>query len=116
MIDDEAAIRLLCRVNFEVEGMEVIEAADGAAGIALARSECPDVILLDVTMSGLDGWQVAEELENDERTRSAAIVFLTGRAELRERARGLGIGRVAFVTKPFDPADLVGLVRELVGG
>jgi DNA-binding response OmpR family regulator len=95
--------------------MEVLEAADGVTGLALARAESPDVILLDVMMDGLDGWEVAAELIADERTRSAAIVFLTGRAELRERLQALGIGRFAFVTKPFDPADLIALVAASSG-
>ena len=84
VIDDEAPIRLLCRVNLEAEGMQVIEAADGPAGVDLARDESPDVILLDVMMPGLDGWQVAEELLDDEATSGIPIVFLTARAELRD--------------------------------
>ena len=62
VIDDEAPIRLLCRVNLEAEGMNVIEAADGPSGVEKARDEGPDVILLDVMMPGLDGWRVAEQL------------------------------------------------------
>ena len=69
VIDDEAPIRLLCRVNLEAEGMEVIEAADGPSGLETARAEAPDVILLDVMMPGLDGWRVAEELLDDARHR-----------------------------------------------
>jgi two-component system response regulator ResD len=80
VIDDEAPIRLLCRVNLEAEGMEVLEAADGPSGLEKARSETPDVILLDVMMPGLDGWRVAEELLDDERTDAIPIVFLTARA------------------------------------
>ena len=68
VIDDEAPIRLLCRVNLEAEGMAVIEAADGPSGVEKARDERPDVILLDVMMPGLDGWRVAEQLLEDERT------------------------------------------------
>ena len=62
VVDDEAPIRLLCRVNLEAEDMEVLEAADGISGVETARSERPDVILLDVMMPGMDGWQVAESL------------------------------------------------------
>src|SRR5207247_462840 len=112
VIDDEAPIRLLCRVNLEAEGMEVLEAADGPSGLEKARSETPDVILLDVMMPGLDGWRVAEELLDDQRTESIPIVFLTARAELRDRARGLDLGGVDYVTKPFNPVELAPLVRE----
>ena len=114
VIDDEAPIRLLCRVNLEAEGMEVLEAADGPSGLATARAETPDVILLDVMMPGLDGWQVAERLLEDERTSRIPIIFLTARAEFRDRARGLDIGGIDYVTKPFNPLELAPLVRELL--
>src|ERR671921_1808884 len=115
VIDDEAPIRLLCRVNLEAEGMDVLEAADGPSGLEKARSETPDVILLDVMMPGLDGWRVAEELLDDQRTSSIPIVFLTARAELRDRARGLDLGGVDYVTKPFNPLELAPMVRDLLG-
>jgi DNA-binding response OmpR family regulator len=114
VIDDEAPIRLLCRVNLEAEGMEVIEAADGPSGLESARRAIPDVILLDVMMPGLDGWAVAEELLDDERTGGIPIVFLTARAELRDRARGLDAGGIDYVTKPFNPIELASLVRDLL--
>jgi DNA-binding response OmpR family regulator len=114
VIDDEAPIRLLCRVNLEAEGMTVLEAADGPAGLDLARDERPDIVLLDVMMPGLDGWRVAEELLADDRTREIPIIFLTARAEFRDRARGLDIGGVDYVTKPFNPLDLAPLVRQLL--
>jgi two-component system, OmpR family, alkaline phosphatase synthesis response regulator PhoP len=114
VIDDEAPIRLLCRVNLEAEGMGVIEAADGPSGLEQARDEHPDVILLDVMMPGLDGWKVAEQLLEDERTSSIPIIFLTARAEFRDRAKGLDIGGIDYVTKPFNPLDLAPLVRDLL--
>jgi DNA-binding response OmpR family regulator len=114
VIDDEAPIRLLCRVNLEAEGMQVLEAADGAKGLDLARDEQPDVVLLDVMMPGLDGWRVAEELLEDELTSAIPIIFLTARAEFRDRARGLDIGGVDYVTKPFNPLELAPLVRDLL--
>ena len=114
VIDDEAPIRLLCRVNLEAERMEVLEAADGPTGLDEAREHRPDVILLDVMMPGLDGWRVAEELLDDDRTRGIPIIFLTARAEFRDRARGLDIGGVDYVTKPFNPLELAPLVRGLL--
>jgi DNA-binding response OmpR family regulator len=114
VIDDEAPIRLLCRVNLEAEGMDVLEAGDGPSGLEAARSAAPDVILLDVMMPGLDGWRVAEELLDDERTNRIPIVFLTARAEVRDRARGLDLGGIDYVTKPFNPIELAPLVEELL--
>jgi len=115
VIDDEAPIRLLCRVNLEAAGIEVLEAEDGPRGLALARDERPDVILLDVMMPGMDGWQVLEELLDDERTSGIPVIFLTARAELRDQARGLELGGIDYVTKPFSPIDLAPLVEELIG-
>jgi DNA-binding response OmpR family regulator len=114
VIDDEAPIRLLCRVNLEAEGMAVLEAADGPSGLEKARAESPDVVLLDVMMPGLDGWRVAEELLDDSRTNTIPIVFLTARAELRDRARGIDLGGIDYITKPFNPVELAPLVRDLL--
>ena len=114
VIDDEAPIRLLCRVNLEAAGMEVREAEDGVVGLAAAREDRPDAILLDVMMPGMDGWQVLEGLLEDERTKKIPIVFLTARAELRDQARGLELGGVDYVTKPFNPLDLAPLVEDLL--
>ncbi len=114
VIDDEAPIRLLCRVNLEAEGMDVLEAADGPSGLATARAEKPDVVLLDVMMPGLDGWRVAEELLEDPSTTGIPIVFLTARAELRDRARGIDLGGVDYITKPFNPVELAPMVNDLL--
>jgi len=114
IIDDEAPIRLLCRVNLEAEGMEVIEASDGEKGVELARRERPDVILLDVMMPRLDGWDVAQALVGDALTKEIPIAFLTARAEVRDRARGLDIGGVEYVTKPFNPLELAPLIENLL--
>jgi DNA-binding response OmpR family regulator len=114
VIDDEAPIRLLCRVNLEAEGMEVLEAGDGPTGLERARADSPSVILLDVMMPGLDGWHVAEELLEDPRTSGIPIIFLTARAELRDRHRGIDIGGLDYITKPFNPVELAPIVRELL--
>src|SRR3954465_4418886 len=123
VIDDEAPLRLLCKVNLEAEGMRVPEAAEGPGGPATAggpsgldtaRGEQPDVILLDVMMPGLDGWRVAEALLADPRPQEIPIIFLTARAEFRDRAKGLDIGGVDYVTKPFNPLELAPLVENLL--
>ena len=114
VVDDEAPIRLLCRVNLEAEGMRVLEAADGDKGLELARAERPDVVLLDVMMPGRSGWEVAEELLGDDSTSSIPIIFLTARAEIRDRAKGIDLGGVDYVTKPFNPVELAPLVEDLV--
>jgi putative two-component system response regulator len=94
--------------------MTVVEAADGRSGLEKAQQERPDVVLLDVMMPGLDGWQVAEELVAAEETRAIPIVFLTARADFRDRERGLEAGGIAYLTKPFNPVELAPLVRGLL--
>ena len=114
-IDDEAPIRLLARVNLEWQAeMEVIGAADGRTGVRLAKRELPDLILLNVNLPGLDGWQVAEELHKDQETREIPIVFLTARSELKDLARGLELGAVDYITKPFNPLELAPRIRVLL--
>ena len=113
VIDDEAPIRL-CRVNLEAEGMAVLEAGDGPSGLELAGAERPDVILLDVMMPGLDGWAVASALLENPDTTEIPIIFLTARAEFRDRARGLDIGGIDYITKPFNPVELAPLVRAVL--
>ena len=114
VIDDEAPIRLLCRVNLEAEKIEVFEAKDGPTGLEEAKRTNPDVILLDVMMPTLDGWRVAEHLLDDPTTKDIPIIFLTARAEFRDRARGLDIGGIDYVTKPFNPLELAPLVEGLL--
>jgi CheY-like chemotaxis protein len=114
IVDDERAIRLLCRINLGLAGMEVLEATDGAAGLAAARREHPDLILLDVMMPDVDGWEVARELARDEATRDIPIVFLTARAERVDELRGYEAGAVAYVTKPFDPVWLGNFLHEVI--
>src|SRR5256885_16024921 len=113
VIDDEEPIRLLCSVNLAAEGIDVLEAADGPSGLDQAREHRPDVVLLDVMMPGLDGWQVAERLLEDERTSRIPIIFLTARAEFRDRARGLDIGGDDHVPQPVQPPPRPPPVRAL---
>ena len=95
--------------------MSVLEAGRRAFRDSRRRgAEQPDVILLDVMMPGLDGWGVAEALLENEQTVGIPIIFLTARAEFRDRARGLDIGGVDYITKPFNPVELAPLVRALL--
>jgi DNA-binding response OmpR family regulator len=114
LIEDEAAIRLLVRVNLAAEGIELLESREGATGIELARAERPDLILLDVGLPVLDGWQVGRELKEDAATHEIPLVFLTALAHPGERERGFRLGAVDYITKPFDPGALARRVLELI--
>ena len=106
VVDDEPAIRTLCRVNLGLSGMEVLEAANGQAAVEVARAELPDMILLDIMLPGETGWDVAAALGNDARTRDIPVVFLTAMADESDLVRGRDHGAVGYITKPFDPVGL----------
>ena len=114
IVDDEQAIRLICRVNLRSAGFDTIEASDGEAALALARAEQPDLILLDVMLPALDGWRVAEELGASEDTREIPIVFLSARSEPADEHRGHELGGVGYITKPFDAAALPDVVGRTI--
>lgn len=112
-VDDDPVILDLLRLNFELEGHEVATAADGREGLEAARAGEFDVVVLDVMMPEIDGFVVCEMLRADPATADLAIVLLTARAQMADRARGVDAGADAFVTKPFDPLELVELVERL---
>lgn len=114
IVDDDAAVRLVCAVNLEAEGLRVVEAADGLEGLEKARCQRPDLVLTDVTMPGLDGFQLAETLREDERTRPIPLIFLSGEVGHANAQRARALGALAYLTKPFDPGALAEfVVREL---
>jgi two-component system, OmpR family, response regulator len=114
VVDDEPNIVELLSASLRFAGYDVSTATNGTEALKKARSIDPDLVVLDVMMPGLDGWRVAEELLEDPATSSIPIVFLTARAELRDRARGLDLGGLDYVTKPFNPVELAPLIRDLI--
>jgi DNA-binding response OmpR family regulator len=110
--DDDAVIVRLLQVNFKLEGYDVETAAHGEEAVQKARDLHPALILLDVMMPGVDGWEVARRLKEDDATKDIPIFFLSARAQEEDRRRGLEIGVTDYVTKPFDPGELVGLVQR----
>jgi two-component system, OmpR family, alkaline phosphatase synthesis response regulator PhoP len=114
VVDDEASIRLICHVNLDASGFEVLEAGDGESALAIARSERPDLILLDVMLPGIDGWEVAEALSKMAETRDIPIVFVTARSAAPDELRSHAVGGVSYIAKPFDPALLTETVTRVV--
>jgi two-component system phosphate regulon response regulator PhoB len=106
VVDDEPAVRMICRFNLSASGMDVREAGDGDEALEAVREEIPDLLLLDVMMPTRDGWEVAQELRRDPRTRDIPIVFLTALVEHPDRRRAHELGAVGYIAKPFDPIAL----------
>ncbi len=114
--DDDPSILRLLQLNFELEGYEVATASDGEEALAQARASSPDVIVLDVMMPGLDGWEVCRRLKEDEALRDVPVVLLTALGQERERRHGLAMGASEYVQKPFDPDQLVNVVKGTLAG
>jgi len=107
IVDDDPVIVRLLQVNFRLDGYDVEIAGRGDEAIAKMRERHPDVVLLDVMMPGLDGWEVCVRMKDDPNLADVAVVFLSARAQDEDRERGRALGVLGYVTKPFDPAQLV---------
>ncbi len=112
IVDDDPVIVRLLQVNFRLEGFTVDTASKGDEALEKALADPPDVLLLDVMMPVYDGWEVCRRLREHEATARVPVVFLSARAQDEDRARGYALGVVEYVTKPFDPAELVEIVRR----
>lgn len=112
VVDDEPDVLLLCRVNLEYQGYEIIEAQDGLEALEAASEHVPDLILLDVMMSGMDGWQVLNRLKSDPATADIPVIMLTAKVTERDQITGLSAGAIDYVTKPFNPATLSKTVKH----
>jgi CheY-like chemotaxis protein len=113
VVDDSAVIRELIAVNLELEGFEVSTAGDGEAALAIASELLPDVVTLDAMMPRLNGYETVVRLRDDPRTAHIPIVMVTGRAQASDIERGREVGVEAYLTKPFEPAELVEVVTRL---
>lgn len=113
VIDDEPDVRFLLRVNFEAEGFEVSEASSGEA-LSVAWLDRPDAIILDLMMPGMDGWEMLDHLKADPFTKDIPVIIVTARTGNEDRLTLLERGAAAFVTKPFDPNEVLERVRELI--
>ncbi len=114
IVDDEPHIVALVRVTLEDEQVRIIEAADGETALSLAQRELPRLILLDVRMPGLDGFELCRRLRQDPGFKQTKIVMLTASGQERDRARGRAAGADEYLTKPFSPLALLSLVQTLL--
>ena len=113
VVDDDDVIRQLITVNLELEGFEVIPAVDGQDALDKVKDARPDVVTLDVMMPRVDGWEAAARLRADPETAHVKVILLSARAQESDIQRGERIGVDAYLTKPFDPDELIDVVRRL---
>jgi CheY-like chemotaxis protein len=116
VVDDADVIRELIAVNLELEGFDVVRCSDGQEALERVAERRPDAITLDVVMPRLDGFSTIERLKAEPSTADIPVVVVTGRASAADLARADELGVDAYLTKPFEPAELVSTVRRLVHG
>jgi len=114
IIEDEEDIRELIRYNLEKEDYLVTGASSGEDGLKAAFSDCPDLIILDLMLPGLDGLEVCRALKRDDETKSIAIIMLTAKSEESDIIVGLELGADDYVTKPFSPKVLIARIRAVL--
>jgi DNA-binding response OmpR family regulator len=112
--DDDDGLRQLLRLILAREGFEVFEAASGEQALALAVAVDPAVILLDVMMPGLDGYDVCRRLKSDQRTGNVPVVFVSAAEDVMRRNEMQKLGAAAWIQKPIGPRDLVARVRAVM--
>ncbi len=114
--DDDPVIIELLQVNLAFEGYDVISAADGLEAVERATQQHPDLVILDIMMPRMDGWTARAELLKDPRTAGIPVIFLSARAQQADLKRGYESGVAAYVTKPFEPVELLDLIAVILSG
>jgi CheY-like chemotaxis protein len=114
VVDDEPDVLLLCRVNLEFEGYEVLEAANGELAMQRLREQRVDAVLLDVMMPKMDGWQVLEAIKADEDLADIPVVMLTAKVQDQDQVRGWSRGAAEYITKPFSPLALSQVLQDVL--
>jgi DNA-binding response OmpR family regulator len=114
VVDDDPVILKLLEVNFEMEGFTVLVARDGEEGIEVARADQPDLIVSDIMMPKVSGLELVIALKSDPTTNEIPIILLSAKAQNADVRSGLDAGADDYVTKPFEPLDLVDRVNRLL--
>ena len=112
VVEDDAAMRFLCTYNLELAGFRVATAARGREGLEAAKTKPFDLVLLDVMLPDLGGFEVAAELRAHAAMRPVPVVFISARTSNQDLARGRAVGAIDYVTKPFDPVELAERLRQ----
>ena len=112
LVDDNAINLQMLHQTLEGQGYRLLSATSGEGALRIAQKAKPDLILLDIMMPGIDGYETCARLKADETTQNAVIIFLTALQATEDKVRGLSLGAVDFITKPFDPDEVIARVRR----
>jgi len=114
VVDDEPDILLTVRVNLQLAGFQVVSVESGEEALTALRSDRPDLLVLDIRLPGIDGWEVLRSLRQDPQLRDLPVVVLSAHASPGSADRAQGLGARAYVTKPFRPDDLSRTIQVLL--
>ena len=114
IVDDEPNISKLVAFILEKHGFDILHAFVGQEGIEMAKTEKPDMIILDVMMPNMDGFEVAKILTSMEETKHIPIIMLSSAAQFKDKAKGIESGAMDYITKPFDKDELIAKVNEFI--
>lgn len=114
IVDDEIATLLPLKRSLEAEGYSVIEAVNGYEAIEKSKTECPELIILDLMLPGIDGFEVCVQLKKDKRTERIPVIMLTAKDEIRDKVEGLELGADDYVTKPFNLNELKARIKNVL--
>ena len=114
VVDDDPAIRLVCSTNLQLDGYQVLEAANGQEALELALDHVPDVVLLEISMPVLDGFGLAAALQANDSTRELPLIFLTAEEDPLIKAKAFETGAHGVIAKPFEPRAVTSLIERVV--
>lgn len=115
IIDDDATLRRFLSDYFKQEGLTTLSAANGPEGLRMAYQQHPDLVLLDVMMPGMDGWEVYQQIRSDEAIRDIPVIIVTAKAQNIDKVLGLHIAKVEdYIAKPFSPDELVASIERVL--
>lgn len=114
-VDDDVDICELVKVNLEKEGYEVEAANSGGEALEKLKASFFDLLILDLGMPAVDGWEVLKKVKADEKTKSMPVIILTGKTEEKDMLKGYEHGAETYLVKPFDPKTLTVMVKDLIG-
>lgn len=116
VVDDEPVIIKVIESRLKANGYEVITASDGQEGLNLARSEKPDLIILDLMLPKIDGYRVCRLLKFDDNFKQIPVLMLTARVQESDKQKGMEAGADAYLSKPFDPETFLSMIKDLLKG
>ena len=114
VVDDEKALVSLVTLHMQMAGYEVFFANDGWSAIDICKRDKPDLVILDLMLPKLNGWEVCRRIREDDSIKDIAVLMLSARSEVDDKVRGFNVGADDYVTKPFSPKELVARVKRIL--